>query len=935
MTICAAPLNPFPAKYEDNNLLPGHSQFPQTTTSKTRTTTTTRPKPTRSTRHSTPRTKPRITRTTNSTAPGPLPPLPNTTIYERQVNLLQPLPHTTEARDTALNLPESPFIFNWINFFSIQVSGTPKDYDRLMHDFEASILTSLNEQYHSWVRHNLKDLAQMIENIISIGARFGRYGEHAPYSFLTHDPVAEYRMADGSKWEPEVCDQEVIASLIWAMADGSRVVDMVDTKPWTHWRRMKLADFAVVAVKVCNTLKKCHAGLPKGVAKHGYTFMQRFAAIMELMRTCKGSVVRMYRPSTMEEMVMSPRKMRQRFGDNQVNNLKKKSHNKDTHTHHLLDLVRNHYERNYQHQQNTGSLNPLPFPTDAPDGFADAYAEFVDEMNRINREDTLAKMARTRVFAEFYGKTEQQMEGWINPDGEFVQKRNQYSVKDMLAKTSEEMELMIDGIDDPRNHVMPLMMLPEQRVPDDDDDDEDEDGETTKRAPTSAQDFRKAKHHRRIPIQDWPGLDPKEKITPEIWDLLRQEKGLDLDPLAMEEVMERHKRVVVEGYELVERMERREAEKKGIAEQGCSQPQQEPVVKGRKKASPPSARKRKRTPGAEKEIPKEKMVKTTQEAYETTHQQGAMLGIIGFQPLTREERENHVFGEGLVTEDMVMSQPQQYQQHQQSFHHQKGHQQVLEQAHGVSYSAQPTAMVSVLGFQPGQEQHDDVFDSQEIRTETQTPHHDDLELAVDHNMTDEERLQQANLMMHINMDMFAPEEQHQQQQLDVHHQQQVPDMVVDHNIEPQSPPTENHHQGVSFVQQQQADFQHYHEHSQFDYSSDRHQQQHHEQPMLHQQEQQYHHHVQGYNEHPDAFHPHPHQDHTFQPSVLDLELNHGHGVHHDPAAAAGLYHLHPHAQGYIQDDHDHGGIVQSEEQWEMEMDEMGEMVPVRVKIERF
>lgn len=104
---------------------------------------------------------------------------------------------------------------------------------------------------------------------------------------LMLDPIPEHLMEDGTRWEPEVCDQEVVASLLWAMADGAKVVDMVETKPWTHWRKMRLVDFASIAARVMHGLKRAHAGYPAGVSVGGYTFMQRYSMIMELMRVCE------------------------------------------------------------------------------------------------------------------------------------------------------------------------------------------------------------------------------------------------------------------------------------------------------------------------------------------------------------------------------------------------------------------------------------------------------------------------------------------------------------------------------------------------------------------------------------------------------------------------------------------------------------------------
>lgn len=170
-------------------------------------------------------------------------------VETRNVGLSQPLPHTTEGRIQALDLPDPVFIYQWTNYFNTVLVGTPSDYNLQMNAFRQSIMESYSEHDQEFVARNLGHLEAIIGQVLGVGRRFGLLG--APMRELTMEPVEGHMNPDGSPvWVPDIPDHEVLAGLVYAMADGSGIVDMDSTKPWKHWQKMRLVDFATVAERV-------------------------------------------------------------------------------------------------------------------------------------------------------------------------------------------------------------------------------------------------------------------------------------------------------------------------------------------------------------------------------------------------------------------------------------------------------------------------------------------------------------------------------------------------------------------------------------------------------------------------------------------------------------------------------------------------------------
>ncbi|KAI5818309.1 hypothetical protein BZA77DRAFT_386343 [Pyronema omphalodes] len=124
-------------------------------------------------------------------------------------------------------------------------------------------------------------------------------------------------------------DDQIRERLIESIRDGSSVFDMPDTTPLAHWKhRLQKPEILRIADQFLAALKKIHTKGPDE-SVGGYVFKVRFDTICEVLRKCKGSVYRMSRPTTLDDIVADPRKMRQRFIDNQINNAKKKRDGKE------------------------------------------------------------------------------------------------------------------------------------------------------------------------------------------------------------------------------------------------------------------------------------------------------------------------------------------------------------------------------------------------------------------------------------------------------------------------------------------------------------------------------------------------------------------------------------------------------------------------------
>ncbi|KAI5818299.1 hypothetical protein BZA77DRAFT_352055 [Pyronema omphalodes] len=105
---------------------------------------------------------------------------------------------------------------------------------------------------------------------------------------------------------------------------------MPDTTPLAHSKhRLQKPEILRIADQFLPALKKIHTEGPDE-SVGGYVFKVRFDTICEVLRKCKGSVYRMSRPTTLDDIVADhPRKIRQRFIDNQINNAKKKRDGKE------------------------------------------------------------------------------------------------------------------------------------------------------------------------------------------------------------------------------------------------------------------------------------------------------------------------------------------------------------------------------------------------------------------------------------------------------------------------------------------------------------------------------------------------------------------------------------------------------------------------------
>lgn len=168
----------------------------------------------------------------------------------RSVSLTNPLPKAPEDRLQALDLPDPVFLWQWTNYFNTILVGSPNDYSLHMNSFRQQLVETYSySNQQEYAVKNLAHLDKMIGQIFGVGRRFGLLGDSM--KDITMEPVHVELNQDGTPvWQPEIPDHQMLADLIYAMADGSGIVDMDSTKPWKHWQKMRLIDFATVAERV-------------------------------------------------------------------------------------------------------------------------------------------------------------------------------------------------------------------------------------------------------------------------------------------------------------------------------------------------------------------------------------------------------------------------------------------------------------------------------------------------------------------------------------------------------------------------------------------------------------------------------------------------------------------------------------------------------------
>ncbi|CCX33536.1 hypothetical protein FPQ18DRAFT_308461 [Pyronema domesticum] len=195
--------------------------------------------------------------------------------------------------------------------------GSPIDHEHLLEEFrqdlvEKALANGSNPSYvDSFADAQINELRALENLFVDTATRFKK-------------------VQACEKTNPlPIPDQQIIDRIIESICDGSSVFDMPNTTPLAHWKHKLLKpDMERIAQQFLVALKKIHTKGPEE-SVGGYVFKARFDTICEVLRKCKGSVFRMSRPTTLDDIVANPRKMRQRFIDNQINNAKKKNDGKE------------------------------------------------------------------------------------------------------------------------------------------------------------------------------------------------------------------------------------------------------------------------------------------------------------------------------------------------------------------------------------------------------------------------------------------------------------------------------------------------------------------------------------------------------------------------------------------------------------------------------
>ncbi|KAI5799823.1 hypothetical protein EDC01DRAFT_628342 [Geopyxis carbonaria] len=220
-------------------------------------------------------------------------------------------------------LPDAGLLQGYLNYFQNSSFGTPEDHRRHMHAFRRGIAMQLEERFEAdvindWLDTNMVALKNLQDTMTGIGRRFQLQGLR-----LAGMADSDHFLPTANPWP--IADQTMIDQLVTAMIDPAGVFDLVGTKPHQHWQKLNVERFTNIAHRLLIALKRTHAGYDFSEPVDGYALQARFDAVVDVLKGCKGTVIRLDRPTTLEEVIAHPRKMKQRFIDNQINNLKKKT----------------------------------------------------------------------------------------------------------------------------------------------------------------------------------------------------------------------------------------------------------------------------------------------------------------------------------------------------------------------------------------------------------------------------------------------------------------------------------------------------------------------------------------------------------------------------------------------------------------------------------
>ncbi|KAI5841273.1 hypothetical protein BZA05DRAFT_422887 [Tricharina praecox] len=238
----------------------------------------------------------------------------------------------------AKSLSVSPDLLqNFLQYFEEQ-SGTMNDYRNKLEDFKAEIIRvgldngQAPQVLIPWVSEQVNVIGRVVEEIFNIGYHFKMVPTIAAVPNVPSAPVGNPALGPDTL---PIDDETILEELVVAMQNGNNPYDMPDTAPLKHWvedmdpDQMDLIAENFLASHFLCSFYILHGNKSDDEVLDGYAFQQRYESIIEVLNKCKGSVYRMSRPSTMDEIVQNPKKMRQRFIDNQINNAKKKKDSKE------------------------------------------------------------------------------------------------------------------------------------------------------------------------------------------------------------------------------------------------------------------------------------------------------------------------------------------------------------------------------------------------------------------------------------------------------------------------------------------------------------------------------------------------------------------------------------------------------------------------------
>ncbi|KAA8895395.1 hypothetical protein FN846DRAFT_1024506 [Sphaerosporella brunnea] len=216
----------------------------------------------------------------------------------------------------------------FFEFFK-DVSGQRHDFEARMHEFWQELsLHCLTNGYpeaavQPWIDMQMSLIRAILKEMGQVGINFGLLGENTVGGGVANGPAVVVNALP-------IPDADIIREFMDALQDGASVFDMPDTAPLKHWHNdMKPDALERIAHQFLDGFKRLHGGHDENHTAHGYSFKMRYDTVVEVLRKCKGSVYRMSRPSTLDDILVNPRKMRQRFIDNQINNAKKKKDAKE------------------------------------------------------------------------------------------------------------------------------------------------------------------------------------------------------------------------------------------------------------------------------------------------------------------------------------------------------------------------------------------------------------------------------------------------------------------------------------------------------------------------------------------------------------------------------------------------------------------------------